>query len=180
MASLNSPRALGREAVMPLLPMRALRPCRWWNRSSSVLSNRICRVDSLSSQIESSSVSVLCKYEVIEVCFPACCSRTENSIFHHIFTQPGPLLLAMRCIYLGKERDGLIVGGCFRCVRDLPGCRAWLRLPRRPPPPRLRPAISQSRLDFGARARRGTKTQEECQATGRLTDEAHESQSKSQ
>ena len=40
-ASLNSPSALGRDAVMPLLPMRALRPCRWWKRSSSVLSSRI-------------------------------------------------------------------------------------------------------------------------------------------
>ena len=40
-ASLNSPRALGREAVMPLLPIRALRPWRWWKRSSSVLSSNI-------------------------------------------------------------------------------------------------------------------------------------------
>lgn len=35
MASLNSPRALGRDAVLPLLLMLALRPWRWWNLRSS-------------------------------------------------------------------------------------------------------------------------------------------------
>ena len=55
MASLNSPRALGRDAVLPPLVMVALRPCKWWNRRSSDTESRLNSMSVMLSRSENNN-----------------------------------------------------------------------------------------------------------------------------